>query len=106
MGIIMEEVEYCEAGSPDYVKGKWKEAIQQYLSYISEESGISIADLLGKLNIKLGNEDGVIGIVVSITSEEVYEMFIYKSGDNVDDPIDATLADIVIVKALVEHSKD
>ena len=105
MGVIMEEEEeviYEPVGSPEWVKGMWSTAIQQYLSYISEESGISMRELLGKFKSVLGDDEGVIGLLFSVTDDDAYEMFIFKAGKNEGDPIDATFEDVMIVNDIVK----
>ena len=100
---MKESIEYCNPGTVEYVKGKWSLGIQQYLSYISEDTGISIYDLLGKLNVELGTDEDKIGLWCSITSDRAYEAFLYKTDEN-DEYVESSFDDVAIVKTLVKQT--
>jgi len=105
------EDEYCEPGSPEYIRGMWAKAIQQYLSYIHADTGISMEDLLSKVKVKLGSEDTLVGIKISVTDDDAYEMLIFKSwavDENgiEDEAFDCTFEDVMVVTELVKEAKE
>jgi hypothetical protein len=99
-----KEEEYCEPGSIEYVRGKWKLGIEQYLSYVNIDTGISIKDLLEKLNVELATEDGIIGLKFSITSDRAYEAFIHKGGEDREDSFESTFDDVLVVRKLIKNT--
>ena len=101
-----DKVEYAIPGSYEHLKGKWSLAVQQYLSYIHDDTGISMEELLMKMNAVLSFEDGVMGLLFNVTEDKAYEMFIFKFNDGEDDPIDATVDDANIVNKLIKAARE
>jgi len=101
-----EKVEYAAAGSAEYVRGMWSKAIQQYLSYISDDTGISMEDLLMKCRAELSTDEGITGLIFNVTDDNAYEMFVFKGGEGEDDPINATIADVNVVAKLLKGARE
>lgn len=103
---MSKNVKYAVPGSAEYVEGKWALSVQQYLSYISEDTGISMKELILKMNVELASDENITGLLFNVTEDKAFEMFVFKTIDDESDPIDATLADVVVVRKLLKDAVD
>ena len=101
---MSKDVEYAKPGTATYVRGMWSKAVQQYLSYISEDTSLSMEELILKMNVSLGTEGDIVGLLFNVTDDKAFEMFVFKSGEGEDDPINAELSDVVIVNRLLKEA--
>jgi hypothetical protein len=84
---------------------RWAYMITQYLLSIDDYSPLSRDEMLSKLKVKLGSDDGITCITIGITDDYAFEANLFKNDGDENIPINCDFGDLSIINKVIKDSQ-